>query len=325
MTTSLILDCDPGHDDAFAIALAVASPEVRLLGVTAVSGNQTVDKTTANALRVLDHLGRTDIPVAAGADRPLVRTRFVASEVHGETGLDGALHLPPPVRSPEPQHAIDWIARTVAAAPGEVTIVTLGPLTNVALFLARYPGLEQHVARIVMLGGSIGEGNMTPAAEFNVWSDPEAAHRVCSSGIDLTMVGLDVTHQVLFTAEHASRWARAGSIAELFANLYTYYAAFYQRQYGWAQVPLHDALAVAHVIDDTLLETKRTAVVVDTGSELSRGRTYVDIWGDAGWEPNCHVAVKVDASRAIQLVLERLESFGTVNRPRSRRHGLPCV
>jgi pyrimidine-specific ribonucleoside hydrolase len=163
--TKIILDCDPGHDDAIALLLALASPELQLLGVTTVSGNQTLEKTTANAIRILDHVGRQEIPVSAGAPRPLVRERQVAARVHGETGLDGP-DLPPASRGPEPAHAIDWIATTVLASPHPVTLVATGPLTNVALFLVRYPELETRLERIVLMGGAIAEGNATPAAEF---------------------------------------------------------------------------------------------------------------------------------------------------------------
>ena len=201
--TDIILDCDPGHDDAIALLLALASPEVRLLGVTTVSGNQTLEKTTANAIRVLDHVGRDDVPVAAGAARPLVRERHVAAEVHGETGLDGP-DLPPPSREPEPTHAIDWIAQTLEASSTPVTLVPTGPLTNIALFLARYPELGTKLERVVLMGGAVGEGNVTPAAEFNIWADPEAAHVVFASGLDLTMVGLDVTHKALLTPAHTA-------------------------------------------------------------------------------------------------------------------------
>jgi len=181
--TDIILDSDPGHDDAIALLLALASPELNLLGVTTVSGNQTLEKTTANAIRVLDHVGRDAVPVAAGADRPLVRERHVAANVHGETGLDGP-DLPPPARAAEPVHAVDWIAMTLLARPHAVTLVPTGPLTNIALFLARYPELAGRIERIVLMGGAIGEGNVTPAAEFNIWADPEAAHRVFTSGIE---------------------------------------------------------------------------------------------------------------------------------------------
>jgi inosine-uridine nucleoside N-ribohydrolase len=307
--TGIILDCDPGHDDAIALMLALGSPEVELLGVTTVSGNQTVAKTTANAIRVLDHLGREDISVAAGAQRPLVRERHVAADVHGETGLDGP-DLPPPTREPVPEHAIEWIANTLSAQPRPVTLVPTGPLTNVALFLARYPELEPKLARIVLMGGAIAEGNVTPAAEFNIWADPEAAQRVFSGGLDVTMVGLDVTHKALMRRPHVDRLADSGIAGRLVADLYGFYAEHHRRRYMWDGAPVHDAVAVAHVIDETLLETKECGVKVDTGPELSRGRTYVDLWGSAGWQPNCHVAVDIDSERFLELLIERISRLG---------------
>jgi inosine-uridine nucleoside N-ribohydrolase len=306
--TDIILDCDPGHDDAIALLLALASPEVRLLGVTTVSGNQTLQKTTANAIRVLDHLGRNDVPVAAGAPRPLIRERHVAADVHGETGLDGP-DLPPPSREPARQHAIDWIAAAVADNPRPITLVPTGPLTNVALFLARYPELAAKLERVVLMGGAIGVGNTTPAAEFNIWADPEAAYRVFTSGLDVTMVGLDVTHQALMTPAHAQALADSGRAGKLVADLYAFYSKFHARRYGWDGAPVHDAVALAHVLDPTLLGTIDRGVVIDTGPELSRGRTYVDQRGDT-WSPNCHVAVEIDAARFLGLLVERISSLG---------------
>jgi pyrimidine-specific ribonucleoside hydrolase len=284
--TDIIIDCDPGHDDAIALLLALGSPEVNLLGVTTVSGNQTLEKTTANAIRVLDHVGRTEIPVAAGADGPLVRERHVAAEVHGETGLDGP-DLPPPSRSPEAAHAIDWIAMTLLAATGPVTLVPTGPLTNIALFLARYPELASRVERIVLMGGAFGEGNVTPGAEFNIWADPEAAHRVFTSGIDLTMVGLDVTHQALLRPADVDRLRASGKAGTLVADLFEFYVGFHRSRYGWDGAPVHDAVAMAHVIDAGLLSTEYLAVVVDVGPEPSRGRTHVDLSRLSDWEQNC--------------------------------------
>jgi inosine-uridine nucleoside N-ribohydrolase len=307
--TAIILDCDPGHDDAIALLLALASPELQVLGVSTVSGNQTLEKTTANAIRVLDHVGRSELPVAAGADRPLVRERHTAAEVHGDTGLDGP-SLPPPSRAPEPAHAIDWIAATVTASAEPITLVATGPLTNVALLLARYPEIEARLARIVLMGGAIGEGNTTPAAEFNVWVDPEAAHRVFASGIELTMVGLDVTHQALMTPAHTERLAAAGAAGKLVADLFEFYAQFHHRRYGWNGAPVHDAVAVAHVIDSTLLTMRHCGVVVDTGPEPSRGRTHVDLRDTTGWTPNCHVAVGIDAPRFLELLITRISGLG---------------
>jgi inosine-uridine nucleoside N-ribohydrolase len=305
--TRVILDCDPGHDDAIALLLALGSPELDLLGVTTVAGNQTLAKTTANAIRVLDHLGRRDIPVAAGAARPLVRELTVAAEVHGESGLDGP-DLPPPSRAPEDAHAIDWIAHTVEASPEPVTLVATGPLTNVALFLARYPELGERLARVVLMGGAIGQGNVTPAAEFNIWVDPEAASRVFESGLDLTMAGLDVTHQALMTPTHAERLAGSGRAGRLVADLYGFFSRFHARNYGWEGSPVHDAVALAHVIDGSLLTTAHCGVRVDTGPELSRGRTHVDLRARA-WPQNCHVAVTIEAERFLELLIGRIAAL----------------
>ena len=302
MSTRIIIDCDPGHDDALAIMLALASPEVELLGVTTTHGNQTLEKTTANALRVLEFVGRGDVPVAAGADRPLKRELYTAEYVHGETGLDGP-DLPPAQGSPIAQHPIEFLVEHVQ--PG-VVLVPTGPLTNIALALERGAKPE----RIVLMGGAIGEGNVTPAAEFNIWADPEAAARVFESGFDVTMVGLDVTHQALFTAEHVARVREAGRVGRMVAELFEFYGIFHRQTYGWPGSPVHDAVAVAHVIRRDLLETVHCGVKVDTGGELSRGRTNVDRWGRMGWEPNAHVAVDIDAEGFLDLLTQRLIDLG---------------
>ncbi len=307
--TSILLDCDPGHDDALALLLALGSEEVRLLGVTTVAGNQTLERTTANAIRVLDHVGRADVPVAAGASRPLLREPHVAVDMHGESGLDGA-KLPAPGREAERAHAIDFIAATLESAAAPVTLVATGPLTNVALFLARYPDLGGRLERVVLMGGAIGLGNTTPAAEFNMWADPEAAQRVLSSGLDLTMVGLDVTHKALIRREQLERLRAAGAAGALVADMYGFSLPVHERRYGWDGAPIHDAVALAHVIDPSLLETAHRGVLVDTGPEPSRGRTYVDLWGRAGWERNCHVATGVDAERFLALIVERVSRLG---------------
>jgi inosine-uridine nucleoside N-ribohydrolase len=303
MSVSILLDCDPGHDDAIAILLALGSDELELRGVTTVAGNQTLEKTTANAIRVLELAGRGEIPVAAGAGRPLVREPRVAADVHGETGLDGP-DLPPPQAEPSPQHAVDFLAERIGGA----TLVATGPLTNVALLLARHP--EARPERIVLMGGAIAEGNVTPAAEFNIWADPEAAQRVFTSGLDVTMVGLDVTHKALVNSEHADELRRSGRIGEVVAELLEFYGGFHRATYGWDGSPIHDAVAVAHVIDPTLLEVEPLNVRIDTESELCRGRTVVDLWRRTGLEPTANVAVGIDSDRFVHLLQERLARLG---------------
>jgi len=298
----LILDCDPGHDDAVALLIALASPEARLEGVTTVAGNQTLDKTTANALRLLEFAGRAEIPVAAGADRPLVRERDVAANVHGETGLDGP-ELPPPTGAPVPEHAVDFLAARMAGR----TLVPTGPLTNVALMLALHPGARPD--RIVLMGGAIGEGNTTPAAEFNVWADPEAARRVFESGIPVTMVGLDVTHQAIVTSEVQEELRGAGRAGKLVAELVDFYSRFHAERYPeFGGSPMHDPVALAYALRPELLEVRRARVEVDCSWGLGRGRTNVDFRGRGG-EPNADVAVGIDSPAFIRFLVERISAL----------------
>ena len=309
MTTPVLIDCDPGHDDAMALLLALASPELELLGVTTVHGNQTLDKTTANALRVLEFAGRGDVPVAAGADRPLTREPRVADHVHGETGLDGP-DLPPPAGAPATAHAVDFLADRLRMASGPVTLIPTGPLTNIALLLAHHPDVVGDIERIVLMGGAIAEGNVTPAAEFNIWVDPEAAARVFASGLEVTMVGLDVTHRALMTPEHAERLRAAGRVGAMVAELWAFYHRWHTRIYDFPGTPVHDALAVAHVIRDDLMRTEHRNVEIDCASELCRGRTVVDLWRISGREPNAHVGVEVKGDAFLDLLVERIGSLG---------------
>ncbi len=306
-STPIILDCDPGHDDAIALLLALASPEVELLAVTTVHGNQTLEKTTANALRVLDLVGRDDIPVAAGASRPLIREPKVADHVHGESGLDGPF-LPPPQRTPVAQHAVDLMLATIAASPRLVTLVPTGPLTNIALLLEQCDG--RNIERIVLMGGAIAEGNITPAAEFNIWADPEAADRVFRSGVDVTMIGLDVTHQALLTPSIAERLRSTGRTGTFVAELVDFFSRYHRETYGWDGAPIHDAVAVAHVIRPGLVETKRRNVEIEVDSELCRGRTVVDLWNRTDRPANADVGVGIDADGFFELLVERIARLG---------------
>jgi inosine-uridine nucleoside N-ribohydrolase len=309
VTTPILIDCDPGHDDAMALLLALASPEVEVLGVSTVHGNQTLPKTTVNALKVLELAGRADLPVAAGADRPLVRAPAYGDHVHGETGMDGP-DLPAPAGAPVPAHAIDFLADRLRQAGAPVTLVPTGPLTNVALLLARHPDAADNIERIVLMGGAIAEGNITPAAEFNIWVDPEAAARVFASGIDVTMVGLDVTHRALMTAEHADRLRAAGRVGTVVAELRDFYQRHHTTVYNFPGTPVHDAMAVAHVIRGDIVNTEHRHVAVELQSDLCRGRTVVDLWRVTGKAPNAHVGVDVDADAFLELLVERIASLG---------------
>jgi inosine-uridine nucleoside N-ribohydrolase len=302
----LLIDCDPGHDDAIALLLAVASPEVELLGVTTVHGNQTLEKTTANALRVLELAGRSDVPVAAGADRPLARELVVAAHVHGESGLDGPV-LPEPSTRPVEQHAVELLAERIR--PGTVLVPT-GPLTNVALLLERYPEAAAGLDRIVLMGGAIAEGNMTPAAEFNIWADPEAAAAVFASGLDVTMIGLDVTHRAMLTSDRAAAFRSHGPVGEFVADLVEFFKRFHEETYGWDGAPIHDAVAVADVVRPGLVETKRRNVEIELESELCRGRTVVDLWHRTDRPANAHVGVGIDTEGFFALLEERIARLG---------------
>jgi inosine-uridine nucleoside N-ribohydrolase len=308
MTIPVLVDCDPGHDDAMALLLALASPELELLGVTTVAGNQTLEKTTANALKVLEFVDRGDVPVAAGAPRPLVREPFVAAYVHGESGLEGP-ELPAPAGTPVGGHAVDFLAARILESERPVTLVPTGPLTNVALLLARYPETGERLERIVLMGGAIAEGNVTPAAEFNVWADPEAAARVFASGLDVTMIGLDVTHRALMTAAHADRLRGSGRTGRMVAELFDFFHRYHAEAYGFEGSPIHDAVAVAHVFCPDLVETAERHVAVECGSELCRGRTVVDLWRRTANDPNAHVGVDIDGEAFIELLVERLSTF----------------
>ena len=297
MPLPIVLDCDPGHDDAIALLLALGSPELEVLGVTTTYGNQTLEKTTANALRVLELAGRTDVPVAAGAAEPLERELVVAAHVHGESGLDGPT-LPAPSVEPVSTDAVAWIASTVERAGRPVALVPTGPLTNVARYLERHG--TDGIAEIVVMGGAIAEGNMTPAAEFNVWADPEAAAVVFAADVDVTMIGLDVTHQAVTGPEVQRRLAATGRIGTFVADLVEFFTVYHRETYGWDGAPIHDAVAVAHLIRPDLVTTRLRNVEVELESELCRGRTVVDLWLRTDRPKNVHVGVELDTAGVLR-------------------------
>jgi inosine-uridine nucleoside N-ribohydrolase len=305
----VLVDCDPGLDDALALLLVLASPELELLGVTTVAGNQTVDKTTENALQVLELAGREDVPVARGADGPLVGELVVADDAHGESGL-GGLVLPEPTTGPIKEHAVDFLAERLLAADRPVTLFALGPLTNLALLLALHPNAARGIDRIVLMGGAIGEGNMTASAEFNIWIDPEAAASVFESGLDVTMVGLDVTNRAVLTPEDAERLRGGGSVGAAAASMLDFYLGFYEAAYEHGGAPIHDAVAVAHALRPEVVTTLPRRVDVELRG-LCRGRTIVDMRRRTTLpEPNARVAVDIDVHAFRDLLLERLISLG---------------
>jgi pyrimidine-specific ribonucleoside hydrolase len=307
-----ILDCDPGHDDALALVVGLARPELRLLAVTTVAGNAGLPETTRNALRILTLLGRTDIPVAAGAAGPLLHSLHVADNVHGASGLEGA-DLPEPAFAPRPEGAIELIRATLAASSEPVTIAAVGPLTNIALLVRTHPELLERVASIRVMGGAITEGNTTASAEFNVWQDPEAARIVFDCGRPVTLMTLDTTHQALFRAADVERLEGLGTrVATVFADLLRFFGRFHAQRYGWDGSPIHDAVTVAHLAVPDLVRTVAYRVDVETTSELTRGRTVVDLYAQTGRAPNVEVGREIDRERFVDLLIDAVAAVGAV-------------
>jgi purine nucleosidase len=305
-----ILDCDPGHDDAVAILLAAASAEIDLRAITTVAGNGTLDKVTYNARRVCTLAGIRDVPIAAGADRPLVRDLETAPHVHGESALDGPA-LPEPDVPLDPRPA-DQVIADVAAASGEpVTLIAIGPLTNVALALDRHPELAGLVREIIVMGGSTGRGNHAPYAEFNVYVDPEAAARVFASGLPVTMIGLNLTHQALATPEVVERLlALDTDLARVVAGWMTFFGSTYEDLWGLAGPPVHDACAVAMAIDPTLVRREEAFVAIETEGRWTRGATVVDLHRRLGQAPNAQIAIDLDAERFWDLAIGAVRRLG---------------
>jgi len=298
----VILDCDPGIDDAFAIAFGCGHPGIELCGVTTVAGNVGLDRTTGNALAVLELLGRGDVPVAAGSPAPLLRPFGDAHGVHGETGL-GAARLPAPRGGPVDAHAVDFLIERIGAAPGEVTLVATGPLTNIALAVRRHPPLAAQVADFVIMGGSATRGNVTPAAEFNIACDPEAAAIVFGAGWRVTMAGLDVTLQARATAEVRDRLRALDRLGD---ELLLPGLRGYRSIAGGAGQPVHDVCAMALVVAPGLFGCRPARVEVETQGRWTSGMTVTDFGAPAA-EQNALVAMSLDAGGFWDLVLGALD------------------
>ncbi|HKH11578.1 MAG TPA: nucleoside hydrolase [Rubrobacter sp.] len=302
----VILDVDPGHDDAVAIMMACGSPGLDLRAVTTVAGNATLPKTTRNALRVLSLIGRTDVPVAAGASGPLVRELRTAEDIHGESGMDGP-EIPEAASEPDGRGAVELIADTLREAPEPVALIPVGPLTNIAEFLRAHPDLKDRVSRISLMGGSMGLGNTTPAAEFNIYVDPEAAREVFESGLPITMSGLDVTHQAGAGRAERDRLRSIGGIGEVVAGFLDFFAGTYERVFGFDAPPLHDPVAVAAVLEPGLLETRAMRVDVECESDLTRGETVCDFHGVTGRRANAEVGLGLDREAFFDLLQDSLK------------------
>ncbi|HLH70052.1 MAG TPA: nucleoside hydrolase [Candidatus Dormibacteraeota bacterium] len=322
MPRKVILDCDPGHDDAIAILLAHGDPAVELLAITTVAGNQTLDRTTLNARRVCTVAGIRDVPVAAGCDRPLLRELITAAHVHGESGLDGP-SWPEPDVPLAGVHAVDLIIDLVLASDGEVTLVPTGPLTNIALAVRREPRIVSRVREVVLMGGSATRGNQTPAAEFNLLVDPEAAAIVFEAGWPLTMVGLDLTRQARVTPAVVDRVLRLGSpLSQVVVEMLEAYRGRHRPQpspglglgVGWEEFerdpPLHDPCAVARVIEPACVGCVEAFVAVETQGRWTSGMTVTDFRPSPDRAFNARVAVWLDVDRFWDLVVGAIERIG---------------
>ncbi len=309
--TPVIVDCDPGLDDAFAILLAAASPAVDLRAITTVAGNHTVDRMTRNARRVCSVAGITDVPIAQGADRPLVREQIVGADIHGESGLDGPAFTGEPSVEADPRHAVDLIIELVLASPGEIVLCPIGPLTNIATAMRREPRIVPAIRHVSLMGGAWGFGNQTPSAEFNILVDPEAARIVFESGAPITMCGLELTHQAKATPDIIQRFADLHTpLGDFAVEMLQFFASTYKRLHGFEGPPLHDPTAVAWVIDRTMVETQPAHVDIETHAEFSYGRTVVDLHDVLDLPKNVQVATKLDVARFWDLMVGAIASYG---------------
>ena len=308
MSRKIIIDTDPGQDDAVAILLALASPELEVLGTVAVAGNSGLHHSANNARKVVELSGRRDIPVYAGCLRPMRRHLVTAEHVHGETGLNGP-DLPEPTIPLQDQHGVDYIIDTLMEAePGTITLCTLGPLTNIAMALVKQPAIAERIAEIVMMGGAYFEvGNITPAAEFNIYVDPEAADVVLRCGAPITMLPLDVTHQIQSTPERlAAILALGNNSSKAIHAMLTFSETFDLQKYEWAGAPLHDPTVIAYLLQPDLFEGRHCNVTVETASELTVGMTVTDYWHVTGKVRNVNYLRNGNAEGFFKLLTERL-------------------
>ncbi|MCY9591585.1 nucleoside hydrolase [Paenibacillus chitinolyticus] len=304
----IIMDCDPGHDDAIAIILAAVQPKLEILAITTVSGNAEIEKTTQNALKVCDLISLHDVVVSKGASEPLVRIRETAPGIHGDSGLDGP-KLPEPSRSWSEEHGVDTIIRLVKESPEPVTLLPTGPLTNIALALTKAPEIKNNIEEIVLMGGGTF-GNWTPTAEFNIWADPEAAKKVFDSGIPTVVMGLDITHQALATKEVIEEVNKIDNhVAKIVGELLVFFASTYKEMFDFDGAPVHDVLTVAYCVAPELFKTKDVNIVVETKGEYTAGTTLVDLHGVTGRKVNAKFGLELDVDGFWKLMIDALKKY----------------
>lgn len=311
MARKIIIDTDPGQDDAIAILLALASPEIDVLGITAVGGNVPLHLTERNTRVVCELAGRADLPVYAGCEAPLSRPLVTAEHVHGGTGLDGPV-MTEPTMALRPEHGVDFIIETLRSEPIKtVTLCPLGPLTNIAKAMQQAPDIVEHIQEIVLMGGAYFEvGNITPAAEFNIFVDPEAADIVLRSGVPIAMMPLDVTHKALATTPRIEAFrALSTTLGTTVAEWLDFFERFDTKKYGTDGAPLHDPCVIAYLIAPQLFEGRHVNVTIETGSELTLGMTVVDFWRITERAPNATFMQNIDADGFFALLTERLATL----------------
>lgn len=304
----IILDCDPGHDDAIAIMLAARHPAIDLLGITIVAGNQTLNKTLVNGLNVCQKLD-INVPIHAGMPKPIMREQIVADNIHGESGLDGP-KFAPLVRKAESKHAIQYIIDTLMNSDGDITLVPVGPLTNIAVAMRMQPAILPKIREIVLMGGAYGTGNFTPSAEFNIYADPEAARVVFTSGVPLVMMGLDLTNQTTCTADVISRMKKVGGPAgELFSDIMSFTLKTQYENYGLAGGPVHDATCIGYLINPDAFKMQDMYVEIDVNNGPCYGRTVCDELGVTGKQSNTKVGMDIDTKWFWDLVEECVRMY----------------
>ena len=303
----IILDCDPGHDDAIAILLAIASPEIDLLGITVAAGNQTIEKTSQNALNVARFLG-SDVPIAIGCPLPIVRDRIICSEVHGESGLDGYV-FPEYKKDFDKRHACQLMIDLIMTNDG-VTVVTCGPMTNLAMAMRLEPRIVSHIKKVVLMGGSIDHGNTSPAAEFNIMCDAEAAHIVFTSGVDIYMCGLNVTRKVLVYDSIIRRIEKINNpVSDMFVQLMEVFNKNQRETFGLEAGPLHDPVTIVSLLDESVVKFEKMNVTIDINHGPSYGRTNCDVFDYLHQPKNAYVAMDIDVDKYWNIIETAISSF----------------
>ena len=306
----IIMDCDPGHDDAIALLLASRSVDLKILGVTTVAGNSELENTTRNARKILDYADVTDVDVYPGCEKPMMRSlyRLTGAIIHGEDGLGGP-KIPEPITPVKEEHGVDFMIRTLRESDEKITLIPTGPLTNIAMALIKAPDIKEKIDRIIIMGGAVMDpGNITSAAEFNIYVDPEAAKIVFASGCNIYLNTLDVSMKAVFYEEDIEALRVQGDkVSDIVAQLLDFFASTHVKHFGFKACPIHDALCVGVLIDENLIEYQKTFLDISVQDPLTLGETVADLWGITGNEPNCYISTKVDQKLFVKMIQEHMK------------------